>query len=87
MPWDTHKFKEVYRKVLPTGLKKKLFQAFVLPHADYCAVVWQECTKKLQTKVEKILNYGMQLILSQPHRTCTPSGVMRHTLRWMPRKA
>ena len=36
-----------YRKVLPTALKRKFFQAFVLPHADHCAVVWQECTKEL----------------------------------------
>ena len=71
-----------YRKVLPIALKRKLFQAFVLPHVDYCAVVWQECTKELQTKVERILNYGMRLILSQPPRT--PSGEMRRTLHWMP---
>ena len=71
-----------YRKVLPIALKRKLFQAFVLPHADYCAVAWQECTKGQQTKVERILNYGMRLILSQPPGT--PSREMRHTLHWMP---
>ena len=68
--------------MLPIALNRKFFQAFVLPHADYCAVVWQECTKELQTMVERILNYGTRLILSQPPRT--PSGNMRHTLHWMP---
>ena len=41
-----------YRKVLPIALKRKLFQAFVLPHADYCAVVRQECNIELQIKVD-----------------------------------
>ena len=71
-----------FRKVLPIALQRKLFQAFVLPHADYRAVVWQKCTKELQIKVEMILNYGVRLILSQPPRT--PSGEMRRTLHWMP---
>ena len=63
-------------------LEKKLLQALVLPHADYCAVAWHECTNELHAKVERILNYGMRLILSQPPRT--PSGEMRRTLHWMP---
>ena len=71
-----------YREVLPTALKKKVFQALVLPHADYCAVAWHKCTKELHAKVERILNYGMRLILSQPPRTT--SGEMRRTLHWMP---
>ena len=26
-----------------------LYNAVVLPHLDYCSVVWANCTKKLQT--------------------------------------
>ena len=38
--------------------------------------------QELQKNFERILNYGMRLILSQLPRT--PGGDMRHTLYWMP---
>ena len=68
------------RSVLPTSIKTKLYKALVLPHLDYCSVVWQECTKDLQRKkVERIQNYGMRLILSKPPRT--PSEELRLRLK------
>ncbi len=63
-------------------MKKKLYNAMVLPHLDYCSVVWQECSKKLQQQVERIQNYGMRLILSRPPRT--PTAELRSTLNWLP---
>ena len=62
--------------------KKKLYNALVLPHLDYCSVVWQECAKDLQQKLEQIQNYGMRLILSKPPRT--PSANLTNTLKWVP---
>ena len=59
---------------------KKVYNALVLPHLDYCSVVWQECTKELQQKEERIQNYGMQFILSNPPRT--DSSGLRETLKW-----
>ena len=38
------------RDMLPPSTKKKLYNALVLPHLDYCSVVWQECTKELRQK-------------------------------------
>ena len=70
------------REVLPTETKRKVYNALVLPHLDYCSVVWQECTKELQQKVERIQNYGMRLILSKPPRT--PSAELRTALGWTP---
>jgi len=32
------------KDVLPPNTKKKIYNAMVLPHLDYCSVVWQECT-------------------------------------------
>ncbi len=69
------------RDVLPVSTKIKLYNALVLPHVDYCSVVWQECGKVLQQKVERIQNYGMRLILSRPPRT--PSKELRQSLKWM----
>ena len=57
-------------------LKRKFFNASVLPHVDYYSVLWQECTKEIKQKIEQIQKYGMRLILSQPPRT--PSDGMRH---------
>ena len=29
-----------FRKVLPVSLKKKLYNCMVLPHLDYCCLIW-----------------------------------------------
>jgi hypothetical protein len=42
------------RDVLPPEIKKKLYCILVLPHLDYCSVVWMECAKTLQQKLERI---------------------------------
>ena len=55
--------------------KKKIFCALVQPHLDYCSVVWQECSLELKLRLDRIQNYGMRLILSQPPRT--PSEGLR----------
>ena len=68
------------RDVLPASLKKRIYNALVLPHLDYCGVVWQECTKSLQLKVEQIQNHGMRFILSNPYRT--PSEEMQKSLKF-----
>ena len=47
------------KDVLPSGIKKKAYNALVLPHLDYCAVV-----KDLRMKIERVHNYGMRIILS-----------------------
>ena len=69
------------RDVLPPETKK-VYNALVLPHLDYCSVVWQECTNELQQKEERIQNYGMHLILSKPPRTA--SSGLRETLKCTP---
>ena len=66
------------KEVLPPETKK-VYNPLVLPHLDYCSVVWQECTKELQQKVEWIQNYGMRLILSKP--PWTASSDFRVTLK------
>ena len=36
------------KNTLSFSLKKKVNNAVVLPHLDYCSTVWQECSNKLQ---------------------------------------
>ena len=69
------------RDVLPVSTKKKLYNAIALPYLDYCSVVWHECSVQLK-KVERIQNYRMRPILSQPARA--PSDELRRVLRWIP---
>jgi hypothetical protein len=57
------------KNVLPPDLKKRMYNALVLPHLDYCSVVWKECAQELRTKIERVQKYGMRLILSQPPST------------------
>ena len=68
------------RNTLPMSLKAALFDALIRPHLDYCSVVWQECSKALQRKIEQVQNRGMRQILSMPPRT--PSEFLRGALKW-----
>ena len=56
-----------------------LYNAVVLPHLDYCLVVWANCTKKLQMRLERLR--GMRVILQVPART--PSSISRAKLKWV----
>ena len=51
---------------LPFETKQKLYNALVLPHMDYCCVVWMECGATLRHEIEWLTNYGMRLITSSP---------------------
>ena len=68
------------RNTLPVRLKSGLFNALIRPYLDYCSVVWQECSKAQQGKIEQIQNYGMRQILSMPPQT--PSEPLRGILGW-----
>ena len=58
-----------------------VFNAFVLPHLDYCAIIWQECSLKLKSDIERIQKYGMRLVLNKPFGT--PTHVLREKIGWV----
>ena len=62
--------------------KENIYNALVLPHLDYCCVLWQGCGRALQQRVERIQNYGMRLICSKPPGTS--SDELRKGLNWLP---
>ena len=66
---------------LPAVTKRRIYNALVLPHLDYCCVVWQECGKVLQQKNELIQNYAMRLICSNPPRTSSQD--LRKSMNWI----
>ena len=67
---------------LPFETKKRLYDALVLPHMDYCCVVWMEYWATLRHKIERLKNYGMRLITSSPQLAC--SATLRSRLGWVP---
>ena len=67
-------------KSLPTHLRKQLYQSLVLPHLDYCSVVWAECSRTVKKKLEGIQKRGMRWILQE--KWDCPSDTMRKKLGW-----
>ena len=65
---------------LPCHVRKFLYQSFVLPHLDYCSVVWNSCSTTLSDRVERVQNYVLRIILRKPPRTS--SEALRQTLCW-----
>ena len=72
-----HKVKDA----LPTRLRKLLYQSLILPHLDYCTVVWAECSKGDADKVQRLQNREMRLILGK--KWDHPSKDLRMELGWM----
>ena len=67
-------------KSLPTCLRKQLYQSLVLPHLDYCSVVWTECSRADEKKLEGIQKRGMRWILQE--KWDCPSDTLRKKLGW-----
>lgn len=65
---------------LPCNIRKVLYQSFVLPHLDYCSVVWNSCGVTLSKHIERVQNYALRLILRKP--PLTSSDLLRQTLGW-----
>jgi len=65
---------------LPSSTRCLLYNALVLPHLDYCSVVWHSCGKTIGDRLERVLNYAMRIILKKPPRTS--SETLRNKLGW-----
>ncbi len=66
---------------LPSCTMRLLYNVIILPHLDYCSVVWHSCTKALSNRVERVQHYAMRMILKKPHRA--DSERLRNQLGWM----
>ena len=66
---------------MPTRVLLALYNAFVLPHFNYCCVVWHFCSKSMSINLQQVQNYAMQIILKKPPRTS--SEVCLHLLGWL----
>ena len=70
------------KKYLPLETRIKFYDYYVKPLIDYCSSVWDICSKKNRTKINKIQKKATRLILEAP--LLTPSKHMFKHLKWLP---
>ena len=61
-------------------LNKTVYSAFVLPHFDYCSLVWHNCSKALQNKLKKLQNKAGRIITGDSYEIV--SDTVRTKLCW-----
>lgn len=61
---------------------KNIYSAFVLPHFDYCALVWGNCSKTLQNKLQKFKNKADRIITGDCYETAMAIDIVRVKLSW-----
>jgi hypothetical protein len=80
------------KDLLDKDTLKTIYSACVLPHFDYCALVWDNCSKTLQNKLQKLQNKAGRIITgdiatkhplmpSEPTRWGHLTGKERETTR------
>ena len=58
-----------HKRLIPTGAKKRLYVSFILPHLNYCSVIWLHCGKKNVDKLEKIIERCLRFVFNDFHST------------------
>ena len=48
---------------LPHSLLLTYLKSYILPHFDYCDVVWSSCTQEESRRLESLLNFGCNIVL------------------------
>ena len=73
------------KQFLPVEARKLFVNSYILPHIDYCCIVWGNCSKTLLHNIEKLLKRAARLILDEvlDRENTTPSHVLFAKLRWM----
>ena len=66
----------------PLDARKLFFNSYVLPHFDYCSVIWGNCSKSALNKFVKLQKRAARIILNKDYnsRTCD----LFAELNWMP---
>jgi hypothetical protein len=94
LSWNEH-IKHAHKKIannlyllkqikafLPIDARKLFFNSYVLPHFDYCSVIWGNCSKTALNKLVKMQKRAARLILNKDFNT--RSKDLFSELGWMP---
>ena len=68
------------RNVLPKHTLNLLYKSLVVPHFDYCDVVWGNACKTYLLRLDKLQNAAGKIILGLPRRY--PTELLLNTLGW-----
>ena len=71
------------RKVVPKTTLTKVYNAIILPHFDYCSLVWDNCSDYLIDKLQKLQNRAARVITGRSYKTRSRDVL---TLHWQPLK-
>ena len=66
--------------ILDKSTLKVMYNAFVLQHFDYCALVWNNCSNSLQIKLQKLQNKAGRIITGDCYKSASDS--VRAKLSW-----
>jgi hypothetical protein len=62
--------------------RKLFYNSYLLPHFDYCSIIWGNCSKHLLFDIIKLQKRAARLILDKDYTT--PSKELFKQLQWMP---
>ena len=62
--------------------RKLFYNSYILPHLDYCSVIWGNCSNYLLIDLLKLQKKAARLILNRDYTT--PSSELFKELNWMP---
>ena len=51
----------------PLFLHLRHYNSLVQPHFDYCSVVWENCNKTLESKLQKLQNRAARILTSSSY--------------------
>ena len=61
---------------LPRSLLLTYLKSYILPHFDYCDVVWSGCTQGESRRLESLLNFGCKIVLHR-HRDSSSTAALQ----------
>ena len=70
------------KKYTPKSAIENAYKAIVLPHFDYCGLVWDNCSLYFQDKLQKMQNRASKVITGKPYHIRISD--MLNILRWQP---
>ena len=70
-----------HKIILKYTFKKAIFNAYILPHLDYCCTIWGYSTNESLNQIFKFQKRAARIILDQPYDA--PSAALFKQLKWM----
>ena len=73
------------KKLVPKTTFTKVYNTIILPHFDYCSLVWDNCSDELIDKLQKLQNRAARVIITGKTYETRSLEVLKE-LHWQPLK-